>query len=317
MNIMKANFAIIGSFLALSAFAGEKVDQQLNVAANSNITIENVRGKITITGWNKNEVSVTGELDEKAEKFIFEKNDNGILIKVVTPRDIGHGSYSNEDGSNLVINLPQNARVNFDGISTDVKAKNLQHGSELKSVSGDIVAVNLADHIEISTISGDINTIDLSGKISLNSVSGEISDKNSQGRLRIEAVSGNIAAISNANNVSAHAVSGEIKLNLQKVDELELNTVSDDVNVILSLNNDGIIKANSVSGDINLFFQNNVQASFRLSSSVNDDIVNKLTDKKAKTAKYGPGASLNFATGNGNGSVRINTVSGDIKVAKK
>jgi putative adhesin len=317
MNIIKSSFTLLCSFLALSAFAGEKVDQQLAIDANSNITIENVRGEIAITGWDKNTVTVKGELDEKAEKFIFEKTDNGILIKVVTPRDIGRGSYSNQDGSNLIINVPENARVHFEGISTDVTAKNLQRGTELKSISGEVNAAKLSDHVDISTVSGYIVSENLSGKISLNTVSGDIKDKNSRGRLRIESVSGNIESTSSASTVSAHNVSGEIKLALQKIDELQLNTVSDDISVSLSLNNDGIIKASSVSGDIELLFQNDVQASFRLNSSVNDDISNKLTDKKAKTAKYGPGAKLNFETGNGNGSVRINTVSGDIEVAKK
>jgi len=317
MNIIKLSTTLIGSLLALSVLAGEKVDKQLNVDTNTNVTIENVRGTIAIGGWSKNEISVKGELDDKAEKFIFEKTDNGVLIKVVTPRNLGHGSYKDEDGSKLVINLPSNARVNFDGVSTDVTAKNLQHGSEIRSVSGDVNASNLSDHVDISTVSGEIKTADLSGKIALTSVSGEITDKNSQGRLRIEAVSGEIKSTSSATIVSAHAVSGGIKLSLQKVDELELNTVSDDVKVSLQLNKDGVIKASSVSGDIELFFQDNVQASFRLSSSVNDDIINQLTDKKAKTAKYGPGASLNFETGNGNASVRVTTVSGDIKVAKQ
>ncbi len=316
-KIVKPSLVIIASFLTLTALAGEKVDKKLSVDTNSNITIENVRGKVTINGWNKNEITVTGELDEKAEKFIFEKTDNGILIKVVTPRDIGHGSYSDEDGSNLVINLPKNARVNFDGISTDVTAKNLQKASEIKTISGDVTVENLTERIDILTISGTIQTNKIKGKISLNSVSGDIIDNYSQGRLKLEAVSGNIKVNSAATVVSARNVSGEINLTLQKVDELNLDTVSDDATVSLSLNNNGVIKANSVSGDIALYFQNNVQASFRLNSSVNDNIINGLTNKKAKTAKYGPGASLDFETENGSASVRINTVSGDIKVAKK
>ena len=314
---LKISTAIIGSLFAIAAFAGEKVDKKLSVDANTNVTIENVRGEIAINGWSQNEITVKGELDEKTEKFVFEKTDNGILIKVVTPRDIGHGSYSDEDGSNLVINLPQNARVNFDGVSTDIQAKNLLKGSRIQSVSGSVKVKNLAERINISTVSGDINSKKLSGKISLHSVSGDINDKHSQGRLRIEAVSGNINSISSASTVSAHNVSGEINLNLQKVDELELDTVSDNGTVRLILNDNGSIKANSVSGDIALYFQNDVQASFRLNSSVNDDIVNKLTDKTAKTAKYGPGATLNFETGNGSAEVRIDTVSGDIKVAKQ
>jgi len=319
MNIIKPSITLAGCFLALSALAGEKVDKHLDVDANTNVTIENVRGDISIKGWSKNEISVKGELDDKAEKFIFEKTDNGVLIKVVTPRNLHNNwrSHDDEDGSNLVINLPKNSRVNFDGVSTDVKVKNLQHGSEIKSVSGNVEARNLAEHVEISTVSGEIDAVDLSGKIILASVSGDITDKNSQGRLRIEAVSGNIKSTSSATSVSAHAVSGKIKLTLQKVDELELNTVSDDMKASLHLNKDGVIKASSVSGNVALIFQNDVQASFRLSSSVNDDITNQLTDKKAKTAKYGPGATLNFETGNGNGSVRVTTVSGDIKVAKQ
>lgn len=48
------------------AFAGEKIDEVLSVSSNGKVIIENQRGDVKIKGWNKSEIKVTGELDDKA-----------------------------------------------------------------------------------------------------------------------------------------------------------------------------------------------------------------------------------------------------------
>ncbi len=307
---------IIFLLASLPSFAGEKVDQVLSVKTETPVTIENVRGSIIIEGWNKAQVAVSGELDEKTEKFIFEKNSAGILIKVVLPKQLGHDSYSREDGSNLVIKIPLNSPVNFDGVSTDVSLAHLNNNTNIKSISGNVKANSIKKYIEISTISGNITAKKLSGKIALTSISGDINSQDDGQYLHLENVSGNITAISTASKVQVNNVSGEITLKLAQVNDITLNTVSDDINVILALNPNATVKASSVSGDISLKFNGNLQASFRLTSKVNDDIINNITQDKVKKVKYGSGAKLNFDVGNTNASVHINTVSGGIIVSK-
>ena len=296
-------------FIPLS-MAGEKVDETLDSKGVNAVTIENLSGEVTIIGWNKASVTVEGELDDKAEKLIFEKVGNTINIKVKLP---SHGNW-NSKGSELTIHMPSDLRMNFESVSSDVELRNLHSDITVKTVSGDIKATELTKRTELSSVSGTIKTSKLQGKINLSTVSGDIEDKNSSGRLKLQAVSGEITSDSRSNEVFVNNISGHTDLSLAEVNELRVHAVSGKTKVSLSLQNNGVVKASSVSGAIAFDFQNDVAADFRLKANAGGDIINKLTKQKADHAKYGPSSKLYFQTGDANSSVRISTVSGKVIV---
>jgi len=292
-------------------WAGEKIAQSLPSDNVTNVVIENHSGSVNVVGWRKDKITITGELDDEADKLIFEQNGAQIRIKV---------EYDNIDswtshGSELTVFMPKDIRMNFASVSSDLTLKNLHGGIEAVTVSGDILASEASDNIELSSISGQIVSNDLSGKISLSAVSGDIEDNNSTGRLQLKAVSGEVDVNSNASEVSFNNVSGNSTLELTDVIELRMSTVSGDVDANINLKEKGLLKASSVSGDLDLVFQKNVSASFRLKSNVGGDLVNKLSAEKAKHSEYGPGAKLNFQLGGGSSTVSVSTVSGNVKVS--
>jgi len=315
MNILKKIIIVSLVSIALPGYTGEMVDKSMSAEGVNNVSIENMQGDVTIIGWDKKEVSVKGELDDKAKRFVFEKQGSTIKIKVEMPHSNNHGWH--HGGSSLTIKMPKDSRMNFSGVSTDVILDNLISSSEVHTVSGDIKATNLKKHIELSTVSGSVKSQDLSGKIRLSSVSGDIKDNNSQGRLILKVVSGDIESKSRASEVFVNNVSGGIELALDKVDEFEVSTVSGDVDSKLILNDSGVAKLSSISGDMNIRFQPKVQANFRLNASAGGDLENELTNDKAKNAKYGPSSKLYFQTGDGSASFKANTVSGTIKLSSK
>ncbi len=299
--------ALLCSFASV---AGEKVNETLAVKEATTVAIENLSGKVNIIGWDKTTIRVKGELDDKAEKLVFEQVGSTINIKVELPN---HGNWSSE-GTQLTIHMPDNLRVNFESISSDVELENLIHSVTVKTVSGDIKAKNLSQNIELSSVSGNIKSRALHGKIALSVVSGYIDDEGSAGRLELQSVSGEIESNTRANEVFANNISGNTELELAEINELKLSTVSGDSDVSLFLQQNGTVKASSVSGTVELDFQQAIEADFRLKANAGGDFINKLTSQKAQEAKYGPSSKLYFQTGNANGSVRVSTVSGDVVV---
>jgi hypothetical protein len=312
MKIFQKIIIVCFASIVWQVSAAELIDKSIPAEGINSVSIENLRGKVTIIGWDKKEVSVKGELDKKSERFIFEKQGTNVIIKVIMPHQNNYGW--NDKGSDLTIQIPKDSRMNFSGVSTDVLLHNLISSSEVNTVSGNITARNLKQYIELSTVSGDIESEKLSGKIRLSSVSGDIDDKSSQGRLIIKLVSGEIESQSTATEVLVNNVSGSVKLMLNEVDELEISTVSGYVHSQLALNNRGVVKLSSVSGDMNILFQSTIDANFRLNASVGGLLENKLTSDKSQRAKYGPSSKLYFQTGAGAASVKASTVSGTIKV---
>ncbi len=309
-NYMMAALTSAGLLLTHLSMAGERVDEELATTGVNAVAIENLSGDVTIIGWDKASVTIKGELDDKAEKLIFEQVGNTINIKVKLPN---RGSW-NSKGSELIIHMPASLRINFESISSDVELENLISNVTVKTVSGDIKATELTEHIELSSVSGNIRTKALQGKINLATVSGDIDDSNSSGRLQLHAVSGEITSDSQANEVFVNNVSGNTKLSLTKVDEFRISAVSGDSEISLYLQNNGMVKASSVSGEVALDFQNDVAADFRLKANAGGDLINKLTKHRAEEAKYGPSSKLYFQTGDANGSVRVSTVSGNVIV---
>jgi DUF4097 and DUF4098 domain-containing protein YvlB len=297
---------------AMPCLAGERVDESMLLGSVKNVTIENLRGEVTIIGNSSDTVLVTGELDDKAEGLTFEKSGSRIIIKVEMP----NSSYNawGADGSELTITMPKHVRVSFKGVSSNINISNFSDGTEIQTVSGDINAKNLQQQVELATVSGNIDSKGLSGKIRLSSVSGDIHDRNSSGRAHFKTVSGNLSSSSEANEISANSVSGDIELRLGDIDELIVSTVSGEFDSRLSLNDNGLLKMSSVSGDLTVDFKNEVQASFDLKTNAGGNIVNRLTSAKAKRAKYGPSSKLSFESGNASGSVRASTVSGRIEI---
>lgn len=312
INVSGKSLLLLGAFaVAGQIYAGEKVDKSLETQGVTSVNIENEMGNITIIGWDKAKASIEGELDNKVEKLTFERNGSHLNIHVELPKSNHWGASETA----LTIHIPKNIHVNFDGISANVSLENLMESTEVRTISGTIKAKNLQKNVELRSVSGDVITNNLSGELSLATVSGNIQDEKSAGELQLQAVSGDISSQSEATEVRIDNVSGDTKVILGKVDELKVSTVSADADVTLFLNDKGRVKFSSVSADLDIKFQTNVQATFKLKASAGGDLINAITSDKAEEAKYGPSEKLQFQTGNGNGSVKVKTVSGKIKLS--
>ncbi len=315
MNILQKVIPMMLFTATCSSFAGEKIDKSLILDNVSSVNIENLRGHVTVIGWDKDTITVKGELEDDAEGLVFKQYGSSVKIKVELESSNHNYWGGNDKGSELIIHMPKSIRVSFDGVSSDVNFENLHASAEGKTVSGDINAKNLSQRVELISVSGDIDSKNLSGKVSLSSVSGSIRDRQSSGRLKLRVVSGEIDAQSAAKEVLIENVSGDIEVTLSDIDELTVSNVSGDFSGSLSLNDNGTVKMSSVSGRLALKLQKGVQAGFRLSANAGGDIINKITDQKAKEARYGPSSKLRFETGSASANVRASTVSGDIIVS--
>lgn len=310
-----ATIVTVTTCLILSgqSLAAIEVAESLPSDNVTNVSINNHSGFINVVGWNKDKISVTGTLDDDAEKLVFEQKGAQVLIKVEYPRMDNWSA----DGSKITVFMPKNIRMKSSSISSDIHLSNLHGGVEVKTVSGDVLAKNVTHSVDLNSISGNINSDQLAGKVSLSAVSGDIKDTDSTGRLEIRSVSGEVVINSQAKEVFFNNVSGQSKLNLAEVIELRIRTVSGDLNAKLILKEKALLKASTVSGDLVFTFQKDVDADFSLKSSVGGDIDNNITQVKTEHDEYGPGAELNFQTANGSALVRVSTVSGNIEVGSK
>ncbi|MCL1096832.1 DUF4097 family beta strand repeat-containing protein [Shewanella gelidii] len=292
--------------------AQESIDESISVSESPKVKLKVERGQVTIKSWDKLEIQVKGELDELSEGFILVQQGNQVMIEDQLPRKY---NGSNSDGSDLTIFLPRQLKLSAEGVSTDFEVESLEGKISIDTVSGQLDAKELSGKTQLATVSGDIRSYQLNGKVRLESVSGSIHDRESTGEVHYRLVSGDLKAQSAAKRIEAELVSGELELVLDKVKDLDAKSVSGDMEI--SLNQlESSLRLNTVSGDMDVTFATLPDAQIDFDGGPSGRIRNQLTEDKPKKSKYTSSQSLRFAVGSGEADIRINTISGTVKLQK-
>ncbi|HEA15710.1 MAG TPA: hypothetical protein ENH88_04525 [Pseudoalteromonas prydzensis] len=304
------------TLLPFLATAGEKINEQIEVPVNKRIFIDNQRGDVRIEGWDKPQLQITGELDDKAQGYRLEDQGGRIEFVVKMPRN--NNGWNRGDGSQLVIYMPNSSELEFTGVNATISVKNLNAGADIDVVNGDINLQSISGNISVDTVNGDVSAIDLKGDIRYETVNGEINDKDSQGTLRFTAVNGDIKSKTAAQEVRLENVNGDIDFAFVALKSLRISTVNGESEIhINELLKGAQITYESVSGDADFYFPANVSARFEIEAHANGKIINELSNDKAKKAKYGPSSDLEFAVNGGDADIEIDTISGRIELRKK
>jgi DUF4097 and DUF4098 domain-containing protein YvlB len=307
------------------ALAAEAIDETRAMDPEGLVDIEITNGKITLTGWDRNEFHIVGELADDVEGF--DLRDTGGNIRFEEERNNRNrggcwwrGCDGNDDyGSTLEVQLPRASVLRFEGTNVDVDVSGLTANTEIEIINGEIVATDLNGIIKLETVNGSIESTGLNGRIALETVNGRIDDRESQGsRVEYNAVNGSIRANTLAPRISAENVNGDIELNLGAIDELELSTVGGHLDISTEMNPQAQIDISSVGGSIDLVVPASTSARFTINTQVGGSISNELSDDEPERGnRYVPSKELNFVLNNGDGAVDISTVTGDIDLRSK
>ena len=100
------------------------------------VRINVVRGEIEVVGWDKNEVSVVGSLDESMDEFIFDVKGKETVVAVKLPQRLN--SWCCEQETSLVIKVPKKSNVTISLVSAEAEVSNIHGGLELGGVSGEL-----------------------------------------------------------------------------------------------------------------------------------------------------------------------------------
>ncbi len=273
----------------MASAQAEEVDESRDVDPNGLIKMKNLRGEISIQGWDKSVVRVQGDLDDLATGLRFEVRGDETQIEVKMPgRDVNWG-----DGSDLTIMVPSKSRIAVDSVSSDVDAE------------------DVGGRVQIRTVSGDIELTGGTESISLKTVSGGILVKDSQGSLRVSSSSGEIDVRSHEGDAELQTMSGEINLSARGAKQIRGSTISGEIDADVSFLPGVQAEFTSVSGEISIDIDNPADLSI-LANSTSGDISNGLTDDEVKEA-FGQ-SSLQVNIGEGTGFLNVRAVSGAIDI---
>ena len=255
------------------------------------VEISNVTGKLTVIGWDKNEVAVHAVLDPGVTRVDVTSSKGRTIVKVVLPN-----FSSGDNDADLEVRVPNRSEVQASAVSADLETSRLLGPQRLKTVSGDLRAEIAAADFEAKTVSGELR---LRGGAPM-------------GDVRVSSVSGDITLDRGGGDVEATSVSGAVRLELDPASGVRMHSTSGDLTFRGSLTDGASVEAETVSGGVNL--RSRSSGYEYEASSFSGEIGNCFGKQAERVSRYGPGSRLNGTFGDGKGRVRVKSMSGDIQI---
>lgn len=275
------------------------LSESWNVTADARIGVENVRGAVTVTGWDKPQVELHGNLGA-GSKLVISGDSAHLELKVDGGENGWFGKHGPASDSELLLHVPRNAALELQVVSADASVTDMAGKSiEVHGVSGTLGVRSAATEVDVESVSGDVSfaapKADAATRAHLQTVSGNINAKNLGGRVKLE------------------TVSGDIGLDDALVQELETGTVSGDVRLHVAPVAHARLHLEAMSGDVRLYVPNNLSAHVE-ASTFSGDIHSDFG--KVQTKDHGPGSSLDAKVGDGDADIEMQSFSGDLELRK-
>ncbi len=275
--------------------AGTPIDRTVAIDPLGTVDVSNVAGSVTVTGWERNEVAISGTLGKGVERLDVNTDGKATRITVVLP-----SNAMNVEDTVLKIQVPRKSSLAVNTVSADVTVRDLTASQRLQTVSGDVTTQIAAEAAELRTVSGDI----------------EVTGSGPRGVLEIASVSGDIRAMRVAGEVNVTNVSGDMLLGLGAVSRSRIRTTSGDVTMAAALDPGARVDIEGTSSDIKYVSVGPEGGQFDL-ATFSGDVISCLGPRAGQTDRSGRGSSLQFSHGRASARVRIKSLSGDINVCDK
>jgi DUF4097 and DUF4098 domain-containing protein YvlB len=180
-------------FAAGTLWAGIPINERRDLSRDGLVEVELVAGTVTVTGWDKSELELTGTIGDPDHKLNITGGKDRINIEIELPK----GTHHDIEESDLVLRVPKGCRLNVQAVSGPISVSDLTGRIELNSVSGDLEVKGSPREVQLNTVSGRIALDDGASleNANFNTVSGTIDanlDFRSGGSFEFNTVSGNI-----------------------------------------------------------------------------------------------------------------------------
>lgn len=304
-------FVVASMALAIAALAETAIDEVRSAGPKDNVEISNVKGRVEVEGWDKDEVHVTGTLGKNVERLEFERDGDDTKIRVVAP----HNGWRLGE-SNLVIRLPFGNEVRVACVSGSIEVNGIQADVDLESISGSVRAINCEGNIEAQSTSGSVKVLSSKGDVKAESVSGSVEVDGDFGEAEAKSASGSVRVKTVRDEVRAESISGSVEVVGVTPREVECQSNSGSVSYTGGLAPNANLRASTHSGSVKLRLPADVSARVQ-AQTFSGGINNQLSGAQAERPQYGPGATLNTKFGDGSADISASAFSGSVTLSPK
>lgn len=277
---------LITAALLATLTAGQAQDTTLPVAKGARLTVNNFSGRITVSGWSRNEVQVRATSEDEEGQVVVERQGQDIRVA----QSMRHGPVDMD----MAINVPAWLPLSLQGNDTEIAVSGVAAPVRAQSVSGTITLAGGAENVALSSVDGDIRANGVRGALDVQSVDGDVTLRDVVGAV---AVSG---------------VDGDILLDGITAPSVRVNTVDGDVTFAGAFAPNGTYIFKTHDGDIHLRPSGALNATFVVSTwSGEFESSVPVTISGAQSGKR-----FSFTLGDGSARVELDAFDGAIRLTK-
>lgn len=167
--------AMFGVLLVFTPVKAQEFQHSYKLAAGGSISLKNVSGDVSITGYDGDVVVVNGYKEGRdREDVTVEDRSAGNRVEI----GVHYPSSCNCDaGVRFEVRVPRSVSFDIDKVSTasgDIKVEGVRGDVSVSTASGDVTISEVNGRINASTASGDMRVRDVVGQVNAESASGDV-----------------------------------------------------------------------------------------------------------------------------------------------
>jgi len=271
--------------LGTRTLQAQTMDSTFSVGRNARLNVQSMSGTVEIRSWNRSQIRVQAEYDRA--RVEFDANPNQVTVRTVNRRGNSEVDYK--------INVPVGTAVAISGISVDSDISGVCGAVTISTTSGDVMLQCLDGDGQIQTISGDVTVTDARSALEINATNGDVAVRGARGP------------------VTVHNTSGDVSLSDISGNDVDIETVSGDLDYSGRILDSGRYRLSAHSGDVTLHVSGSLNATVSVSTFSGDFASDFPIELQ-------PGSHVSreweFRQGSGSARVRLNSFSGTINLRR-
>ncbi|MGH7586845.1 MAG: hypothetical protein ACREMH_11395 [Gemmatimonadales bacterium] len=276
--------------LVAPAAAAQEISRGFRIDDDAAIRIFNLGGTITVRGWDRDSIAITGRVP--AADATFYAGGQGAGAKLgVEPK--GKGTVPPR--SDLRVFVPRNARV---WIKTDEAV------IDVAGVAGQVDAFSVGGRVKVT---GPVRAL------SIESMDGAVEVEGQMGWVRLKSAGGAVRFSGASDDLAASSVSGTVVVAAIRVGRGRIETVTGDIRFSGLPERTGTLAFETHAGRTEVLLPRNAAVDVDL-NTLGGTITNTFTQRQPKPGQAGRGSVLTFATDIGGAAVSVRSFKGDILV---
>ena len=281
---------------SLPALCAEVINQRLDADAHGTVEITDAEGAINVSGWDRPQVEVTGELGADAERVDVERSGSTLTIKVA--KRMSGSVFSG--GTRLEVKLPAASSLRASSVSAAVSVRGLIGAQHLQTVNGNIDTEAAAADLDLKSVDGNI----------------QVRGSGQNLRLTLSTVNGKIDLHNVNGDIDADTVSGDLAADKATLRHARIKTISGNVTLGGRLAADARIEVSSINGSLHLHWANAQDANIQV-EYFGGDIHTCFAGNPVEKAQYGPGSSWRNVKQGASSEVHAKSLSGSTEICDK